>query len=138
MWHHTHADGTAFPSEECPIYITMHTGKANQGEEYFIRKDGTGFYVSFASQPILEEGKVIGAVVTFADITQQKMDREITTLRARQQETINKITQRIQSATTVEDALQVAARELGTALGKRQTMTKPASHPPLGMQKRHP
>lgn len=122
MWHHTHADGTPFPGEECPIYYTLHLGTVNQGEEYFIRKDGTGFYVSFTSQPIIEEGKVIGAVVTFADITQQKLDREMTALRARQQEVINMITQKIQSTTTIEGAMQITARELGHALGNRQTL----------------
>jgi hypothetical protein len=43
-------------------------------------------------------------------------------MRARQQEAINTITQRIQSATTIEEAMQVAARELGHAVGNRQTL----------------
>jgi PAS domain S-box-containing protein len=55
------------------------------------------------------------------DITERNRLQELTALRARQQESINLITQRIQAATTIEDALQVAARELGHALGKRQT-----------------
>jgi PAS domain S-box-containing protein len=56
------------------------------------------------------------------DITERKRNEELTRQHAQQQETINLITQRIQSATTIEDALQVAARELGRALGKRQTL----------------
>ena len=60
--------------------------------------------------------------VTVTDITERKRLQELTALRARQQEAINTITQRIQSATTIEDAMQVAARELGNALGKRQTL----------------
>jgi len=56
------------------------------------------------------------------DITERKRLQELTTQRARQQEAINTITQRIQSTTTIEEAMQVAARELGHALGKRQTL----------------
>jgi Flp pilus assembly protein TadB len=56
------------------------------------------------------------------DISERKHLEELTAQRARQQEAINLITQRIQAATTIEDALQVAARELGHALGKRQTL----------------
>lgn len=41
---------------------------------------------------------------------------------AQQETTLNWITQQIQSATTIEDAMKIAARELGQALGKRQTM----------------
>lgn len=122
MWHHTHADGTPFPGETCPIYATLNEGVIHQGEEYFIRKDGMGFYVSFSSVPIKEEGRTVGAVVTFADITQQKSDREFTEQRAKQQESLNRITQRIQSSTSVEDALQIAARELGHALGMKSTL----------------
>lgn len=121
-WHHTHADGTPFPSEECPIYFTVNKGIRNEGEEYFIRKDGTGFHVRFSSKPILQDDRVVGAVVTFADITQQKQDREVIAQRARQQEALNLITQKIQSADTVETALQVAARELGRALGQKPTL----------------
>ena len=122
MWHHTHADGTPFPGETCPIYATLNEGVIHQGEEYFIRKDGMGFHVSFSSVPIKEEGRTVGAVVTFADITQQKSDREFTEQRAKQQESLNRITQRIQSSTSVEDALQIAARELGHALGMKSTL----------------
>lgn len=56
------------------------------------------------------------------DITERKHSEELTRLRARQQEALNLITQRIQSATTVESALQVAARELGRALGMKPTL----------------
>jgi len=41
--------------------------------------------------------------------------------RAEHETTVNLIAQKIQSATTIEEAMQVAARELGHALGKRQT-----------------
>ena len=59
---------------------------------------------------------------SITDITERKGLQELTAQRARQQETINVITQRIQAATTIEEAMQVAARELGQALGRRQTL----------------
>ena len=60
--------------------------------------------------------------VTVTDITERKRSEELNRRRAQQQEAINTITQRIQAATTIEEAMQVAARELGHALGKRQTL----------------
>jgi PAS domain S-box-containing protein len=60
--------------------------------------------------------------LSILDITERKRLQELTAQRARQQEAINLITQRIQAATTIEEAMQVAARELGHALGKRQTL----------------
>ncbi|MFZ5879267.1 MAG: PAS domain S-box protein, partial [Chloroflexota bacterium] len=57
-----------------------------------------------------------------ADITERKRLQEQVVQRARQQEAINLITQRIQGAATVEMALQIAARELGHALGQKQTL----------------
>ena len=41
---------------------------------------------------------------------------------AERETVVNLITQKIQSATSIEAALQVAARELGHALGMKQTL----------------
>jgi PAS domain S-box-containing protein len=53
------------------------------------------------------------------DISERKRLLELTVQRAKQQETLNLITQKIQNAQTIETALQVAVRELGRALGKQ-------------------
>jgi len=72
LWHYEYPDGTPYPEEKCPIYKTLQTGEATSGEDSFIRKDGTHFFVTFTSQPIIENHKVIGAVVSFMDITEHK------------------------------------------------------------------
>ena len=38
----------------------------------FWKKDGSGLTVDFTSRPIIEDGKITGAVVTFKDITDRK------------------------------------------------------------------
>lgn len=69
-----------------------------------------------------ENGKLLRWYGANQDVTERRRLEELNRTRAVQQETINVITQKIQAATTIEEAMQVAARELGHALGKRQTM----------------
>jgi len=73
IWHHTKADGSSYPQEECPIYEAFRDGKVHRGsEDVFWKKDGTSFPVDYASMPIYEQGKLMGAVVTFTDITERR------------------------------------------------------------------
>lgn len=69
-----------------------------------------------------ENGKIVRWHGANQDITDRRRLEEINRKRAAQQEAINMITQRIQAATTIEDAMRIAARDLGHALGKRQTL----------------
>jgi len=71
--HHTRADGTPYPIEECPIYVGFHKGHGvHRDDEVYWRKDGTSFPVEFWSHPIVRDGKTLGAVITFFDITERK------------------------------------------------------------------
>ena len=71
--HHSKPDGTPYPSEECPIFTVLQKGEIQRVDnEVFWRKDGTGFPVRYASTPIVEQDKVVGAVVTFENITERK------------------------------------------------------------------
>lgn len=77
IWHHTKVDGSPYPQEECPIYEAFRDGKVHRASnEVFWKKDGSCFPVEFASMPIYEMGKLIGAVVTFTDITERKKTEE--------------------------------------------------------------
>ncbi|HMY39617.1 MAG TPA: sigma 54-interacting transcriptional regulator, partial [Marinagarivorans sp.] len=70
--HHTHADGTHYPVEECPIYAAIRDGVVHEGkQEVFWKHDGTPFPVEFTSTPIISAGSIIGAVVVFRDISQR-------------------------------------------------------------------
>jgi len=71
--HHTRQDGTPFPIDECPIYLGFHE---NRGvlidDDIFWRKDGTSFPVEYWSHTLVRDGKTVGAVITFFDITERK------------------------------------------------------------------
>jgi PAS domain S-box-containing protein len=71
--HHTRLDGSAYPFAECQIYRATQTGQScHVDTEVFWRQDGTTFPVAYTSYPILEEGVLKGAVVTFTDLTERK------------------------------------------------------------------
>lgn len=74
LFHHSHAGGSSYRKERCPIHFTLATGSSfHQIEEFFWRKDGLGFPVEL-SCAAMEEGT--GAVVTFRDIGERKADEE--------------------------------------------------------------
>jgi formate hydrogenlyase transcriptional activator len=71
--HHTRKDGTPYPIEECPIYIGFQNNEnVHRDDEVYWRKDGTSFPVEFWSHIVIREGKTLGAVITFIDITERK------------------------------------------------------------------
>ncbi|AUJ69833.1 sigma-54 interaction domain-containing protein [Pseudoalteromonas sp. NC201] len=70
--HHSHADGSDYPADECNIYKTMFDGKTRQvTNEVFWRKDGSCFPVEYTSTPIFKDQQIIGAVAIFRDVSQQ-------------------------------------------------------------------
>ena len=73
MLYHSKADGTPHAWEECPVFATLTTGAIHQdGEGLLWRKNGTNFPVEYVSTPIREGETIVGAVVTFNDITERK------------------------------------------------------------------
>jgi PAS domain S-box-containing protein len=78
IWHHSRPDGTPYPEHDCPIHTTLLDGRVhyNVRDEVFWRKDGTNFPVTYTSTPIEEDGRLVGAVVTFRDVTEIKKAEE--------------------------------------------------------------
>jgi len=72
--HHSRPEGDPYPVEECPMYRSLHgEGGVHVDSEQLWRADGTGFPVEYWSYPQLSGAQVVGAVVTFIDITERKL-----------------------------------------------------------------
>jgi PAS domain S-box-containing protein len=68
--HHSRPDGTHYPFEECPVGLSLRDGTVHRSAtDVFWRRDGSAFPVEYISTPIEQDGRIVGAVVTFADIT---------------------------------------------------------------------
>ncbi len=77
LTHHSRSDGSAFPLDECPVHASVERGEpVEMAEDTFWRRDGSPFPVEYRSFPMLRDGEVVGAVVSFADITARKRDQE--------------------------------------------------------------
>jgi diguanylate cyclase (GGDEF)-like protein/PAS domain S-box-containing protein len=75
--HHSHADGRPYPAEDCPALPREALREKRHVEsEVFWRKDGAALPVEYWSHPVLREGRLVGAVVTFIDISQRKAAEE--------------------------------------------------------------
>ncbi|WP_437306064.1 PAS domain S-box protein [Sorangium sp. So ce388] len=81
--HHTRASGAPLSESECRICRTCRSGEAAhlEGEPLF-RADGTSLPVEYWSRPVLRQGEVVGAVVTFIDITERKRDEQLLAVQA--------------------------------------------------------
>lgn len=77
MIHYRWPDGSHYPRSACPMTSTLQEGlKRHVTNEVLWRKDGTALPVEYNSTPIMKNGGVTGAVVTFSDITEQKLAQE--------------------------------------------------------------
>ena len=78
LFHHHREDGSPYPVEECPIYLSLHDGIKREVEETFIRKNGEKFPVQMSVSPMLDNGQLVGAEVIFQDISRRKaMESEL-------------------------------------------------------------
>ena len=70
--HHTDQEGRPHPPSACPINLTLtEVVTISNRRDLFWRKDGRGVPVEFTSTPIVDEGRVTGAVVAFRDVSEK-------------------------------------------------------------------
>lgn len=71
--HHSHADGRRYPLDECPILRAFRLGQGCRlDSDVLWRRDGSAFPAEFSSYPIRDGEAIVGAVVSFTDITERK------------------------------------------------------------------
>jgi len=78
--HHSYADGSPRPEEDCPILATLRDGEVRHvSDDIFWRKDGTCFSVEYVAAPKIDsKGEMLGVVVAFRDVTEQReMQRQV-------------------------------------------------------------
>lgn len=99
--HHRRRDGTPFSRQDCSLCATLRDGLAHwMDSEVFWRRDGSAFPVEYTGTPLREGDVIVGAVLTFQDITKRKeaeqalqasnrhLARALTELRHAQQQVI--------------------------------------------------
>jgi PAS domain S-box-containing protein len=73
LFHYRMADGTPYPAEECAIRQVTTNGQGYRSDdETFWRRDGSPLPVAVIASPIVREGKIIGSVEAFQDISRRK------------------------------------------------------------------
>ncbi|MFZ2160901.1 MAG: diguanylate cyclase [Sideroxyarcus sp.] len=110
LFHHHHHDGSPYPGNDCPVYLSLVDGQTRSGEEWFWRKDGSGFPVAITVSPNLVNGGNRGAVVVFHDITERKLNDERIRHLA-QHDTLTDLPNRALLTDRLQQALSYAKRD---------------------------
>ena len=77
LFHHSRADGSPYPKEECPMRAAYLEGRPGfVDDEVLWTSDRRPIPAEYGATPIRKDGQVIGAVVSFRDITQRKAAEE--------------------------------------------------------------
>lgn len=77
MIHHSHANGEQYLPHKCHILAAFSDGQVrNIDNEVFWCKNGKPIPVEYTSTPIMDEGRIVGAVVVFRDISERKRAEE--------------------------------------------------------------
>lgn len=75
--HHSEPDGSHYPAEKCHIYQAIREKQESHiDDEVLWRKDGSSFHAEYWFNPIVSQGHVTGAVVSFLDISERKQTEQ--------------------------------------------------------------
>jgi len=125
--HFQHADHSAFNKADCPLLKVIRTGEpVRADDDSFTRKDGSIFPVAYASTPLIEDDRVVGAVVAFHDITHQKAAEEA--LRRSRDELEQLVDARTAALQTAATELQASNTRLEQSNRELQDFASVASH----------
>ncbi len=73
VFHHSKPDGNPYPEEICPSHHALLQGLlVRVDNEVYWHADGHPVPVMYAMHPMLQDGHVIGAVVSFVDMSEQR------------------------------------------------------------------
>jgi len=71
--HHSHTDGSDYCVQDCPIFAAFRDGSVRRvDDEVFWCRDGHPVPVEYTSTPVYDQGKLVGAVVIFRDVSERK------------------------------------------------------------------
>lgn len=131
LTHHSHADGGAYPVEDCPIFNVFRGGEPCRIDtEVFWRRDGSAFPVEYSSHPIVDGGAVRGAVVTFIDITERR--RAADALQAAKDELELRVRERTHALETALHQLRDLAARTEAVREEERTRIAREVHDELG------
>lgn len=67
-------DGNIIPKEKRPLLTVLAKGQSftNHSANYYVRSDKTQFPAAITTSPIIFSGDIIGAIITFRDVTHEK------------------------------------------------------------------
>ena len=134
--HHSHADGSPYPADACPVAQSLRSREAVRTyDEILWRRDGTAFPSEYSSSPMVEDGRIAGAVVTFVDVTERRRvaeeARSASQQLAEQAKMLALLEERERIAMDLHDGVIQSLYGIALSLGARayQENTDPAWQP---------
>jgi PAS domain S-box-containing protein len=97
------------PAERCSLKDVIRDGRTIRCEDTFTRKDGTTFPVSYVVSPIISDHQILGAVLSFHDITERKQLENA--LRQNERDAVERASQLEAIVEAMTDAVLVFNRE---------------------------
>jgi len=71
--HHHHADGQPYFVTDCPTNQTLRKGEVvTTTDEVYWHADGHPVPVIYSTHPMIRDGRIVGAVVSFMDVTERR------------------------------------------------------------------
>jgi PAS domain S-box-containing protein len=119
--HYRHPDGTPYPAADCPMLLPRATGETVASDlDWFFRRDGSMFPVSYVSVPIeMPDGR--GAVVAFADIEDrlraEHVLREHDAVLEAQQAALRRVATLVAGGAASAEVFAAIANEVGHVIG---------------------
>ncbi len=75
--HYAYEDGSAYPADKCPQQAAYADGlECRVDGEVLWRRDGTCFPVEYIARPLVKDGAVTGAIISFRDVTERRAAEE--------------------------------------------------------------